>query len=136
MTSRVLLLSAPPDDVNTVHEFLDALWAEAPDVSPQDRMAFETALIELASNVLQHTTAPDGVTCTLTVALGEDGEIRAVLADTGEPGGVRLVTQEMPEPMAESGRGLALIQLLVDQLDYALDDGVNTWTIRKRRSPR
>ena len=130
--TNTLLFSAPPSDVDTVHDFLEGVWLDAPGIDETDRMAFETALIELASNVIQHADA-EGVTCVLSVET-EDGQLRAQLSDTAETGGVRLVGVEMPDDLDESGRGIAFIQLLVDDLSYERADGRNIWSIVKRRT--
>lgn len=127
-----LVFSSPPDDVDAVHEFLETVWAKNPDVSEFDRMAFETALIELASNVLQHASGEGGVTCVLSVTADENG-LAASLADTADAGGIVLLNREMPDELSESGRGIALIQALVDDLRYERVDERNVWTITRAR---
>ena len=51
---RTFPLESPPDDVETVHDLLSLLWSETPQVSDGDRIRFETALIELAANVMAY----------------------------------------------------------------------------------
>ncbi|QJU53144.1 ATP-binding protein [Herbiconiux sp. KACC 21604] len=127
---RNLVFSSPPDDVDAVHEFLESVWEANPHVGELDRMAFETALIELASNVIQHAAGEGGVTCVLTVLADESG-LSASLADTADAGGIVLMNREMPSELAESGRGIALIQALVDDLRYERVDERNVWTITR-----
>jgi serine/threonine-protein kinase RsbW len=127
-----LVFSAPPDDVDAVHEFLETVWAANPGVSEFDRMAFETALIELASNVIQHAAGEGGVTCVLTVGADENG-LTAQLADTADAGGIVLMDRSMPDELSESGRGIALIQALVDDLRYERVDERNVWSISRAR---
>ena len=127
-----LVFSAPPDDVDAVHEFLETVWEANPGVSEFDRMAFETALIELASNVIQHAAGEGGVTCVLTVSADEDG-LSASLADTADAGGIVLMDRSMPDELSESGRGIALIQALVDDLRYERVDEHNVWSISRAR---
>jgi serine/threonine-protein kinase RsbW len=127
-----LVFSAPPDDVDAVHEFLETVWEANPGVSEFDRMAFETALIELASNVIQHAAGEGGVTCVLTVSADEDG-LSASLADTADAGGIVLMDRSMPDELSESGRGIALIQALVDDLRYERVDDHNVWSISRAR---
>ncbi|MDO9398507.1 MAG: ATP-binding protein [Herbiconiux sp.] len=126
------LFSSPPDDVEAVHAFLETVWASNPEVSEFDRMAFETALIELASNVIQHAGGEGGVTCVLTVNADENG-LSASLADTADAGGIVLMNRAMPDELSESGRGIALIQALVDDLRYERVDERNVWTISRAR---
>ncbi|MBC7590774.1 MAG: hypothetical protein H7226_06980 [Salinibacterium sp.] len=82
MSAHTLTLVSPPDDVNTVHALLETVWADAAHVSPTDRFSFETALIELASNVLRHGNSGSGVTCGLRLEVSDD-RIDARLNDTG-----------------------------------------------------
>jgi serine/threonine-protein kinase RsbW len=123
-------MTSPPDDVDTVHDLLARVWDDSPAVSAGDRMRFETALIELASNVMRHADAGQGVSCTLTIDVTEDG-IEARLRDNGRPGDIELSRIEMPDEEAESGRGLALIHSLVDEVEYRRAADENHWRIRK-----
>lgn len=131
----VLKLSSPPDDVNDVHDFVEVELGRHPDLDDLDRMKFLTALIELASNVIQHADTGSGVTCTLVLSVDEEN-IQAQLSDSSEVGGIKLATGRMPEDeLAESGRGIAFIQALVDELHYERVGDRNVWSITKRRSP-
>ena len=40
----------------------------------------------------------------------------------------------MPEELAESGRGIALIQALVDELEYVRSGSSNHWRISRSRT--
>ncbi len=97
-----------------------------------DRMAFETALIELASNVIEHADTGQGVTCIVSVTV-DDGVMSARLRDGSEPGDFRLTAREMPGADAESGRGLAMVQMLCDELTYERVGGENVWSVRRTR---
>ncbi|MDO4073826.1 hypothetical protein BC477_05275 [Clavibacter michiganensis subsp. michiganensis] len=131
-TTRSLTLQSPPDDVDAVHELVAGLWDDRPDVGALDRMAFETALIELASNVIEHADTGQGVTCVVSVTV-DDGVMSARLRDGSEPGDFRLTAREMPGADAESGRGLAMVQMLCDELTYERVGGENVWSVRRTR---
>lgn len=128
--ARSLRLTSPPGDVDAVHALLEGLWAEAPEVSARDRFSFETALIELAANVIRHADPGCGVTCTLTVGIS-DNRMEALLLDTGQPGELELVGATMPDGEAESGRGIPLIQALVTELEYVREGNLNRWQMSR-----
>lgn len=134
MAEHRLVLAFPPDDVDTVQEFLATVWSGETGVTDEERMAFELALVELTSNVVKHAAPGEGVSCRLEVMVAA-GELVATLSDTAEPGTVVLSPRAMPDESAESGRGLALVQMLVDDLGYERTGGSNVWSIRKRRAP-
>lgn len=135
MTKREtsMRFSSPPTDVDAVHDFLEGIWEANPDIDEMDKMAFETALIELASNVIQHADTGDGVTCVMVVS-SDSGVLRAQFSDTAEAGGFRMRTATMPDEFAESGRGLAFMQMLVDEVQYERIDGRNVWSLTKKRA--
>ena len=120
-------LHTPPDDVNVVHEILERVWAAVPEITPGDRLRFETALIELSGNVFEHTCEEQGTECLLEVSVEPDA-LAAVVLDRGAEPAVSLERQ-MPEDLAESGRGIALIRALTDELSYERDGDWNRWRI-------
>ena len=131
--SHTLLIDTPPDTLDSVHNLLQVIWDKSPEVDLQDRIRFETALIELASNIFRHADSGSGVSCSLSVHISSD-KIEASLRDTGLPGDIEIVNVEMPDVLAESGRGLALINALVDEFTYERIDDHNVWHITKRTS--
>ncbi|PRY65893.1 serine/threonine-protein kinase RsbW [Glaciihabitans tibetensis] len=133
MSERTIVFHTPPDEVDVVHVALASLWAQDADVDAMDRMMFETALIELVSNVIEHGDSQTTINCTLDLAVDES-TMKAVLVDTASPPRIDLSPREMPDEFAESGRGLAFIQALVDDFDYRRAGGSNIWTLNKRRA--
>jgi serine/threonine-protein kinase RsbW len=128
--SHALLVSSPPDDVDTVHDLLDDVWAGHGAVRLRDRMSFETAIIELASNVLRHADSGSGITCRLDIVVRPD-RLEATLTDSGEPGDIQLAGRELPDELAESGRGIPLVQALVDVVEYDRGGELNRWYIAR-----
>ncbi|WP_375400992.1 ATP-binding protein [uncultured Amnibacterium sp.] len=128
---RTMQFESPEDDIDTVLDLLGALWLDAPDVPSGDRMRFETALIELAMNVLTHADDGSGVQCVLAIIITPDS-LDAALTDHGLAAVLDLGQREMPDSFEESGRGIALVKALVDELDYARTGDTNRWHISKR----
>jgi len=125
-------MAVPPGDVNAVHSLLEAVWADLPDIPMMERFKFETALLELASNVVKHADGGFGLWCTLEIDAYPE-RIEATVVDDGEPSDAHvLVPRDMPDELSESGRGIALIQALVDDLAYSHDGKTNRWRISRR----
>lgn len=131
-TTYTIRIASPPDDVDTVHDLLESVWQDSPDIGMEERYRFETALIELASNVIRHADPGTGVTCTMTIET-TPVEIRATLSDSGDTGDIQLADREMPDDLSESGRGIPIVQALVDELRYDRQGGLNHWYISRRR---
>jgi serine/threonine-protein kinase RsbW len=128
---QTLDLAAPPDDVDSVHGLLESVWGEHEHVSSVDRISFETALIELSSNVIRHGDGGSGIRCSLTVSVSGD-RIEARLIDSGVPGRIELDQRRLPDDdFAESGRGIPLITALVDVVHYERCDGANHWYLAR-----
>ena len=127
-------LACPPDDVTAVHRFLETVWDAEPTLSAEDRMALELALVELASNVIENGADGHGVVCSLQLDVGPDS-VRARLTDDGVPVEVDPAAATLPDALAESGRGLALVQMVVDDLRYERVADQNRWTVRRGRHP-
>ncbi len=123
-------LAAPPDDVNSVHDHLESVWDRHPEVGELDRISFETALIELVSNVIRHGNGGFGIRCSVTVTVTLD-RIQAQLVDDGEPGDIQLTGRGLPDDLAESGRGNPLITALVDVVRYERSAGRNAWHLAR-----
>lgn len=133
VNDETLTLHSPPGDVNTVHEYIERIWAARPDLDPVDRVSFETALIELATNVIQHADDGNGVQAVVSITVTEH-HIRGCISDMSMAADVNLAMREMPDEYEESGRGIAIIQRLVDVLHYERRDDENLWVVEKRRA--
>ena len=128
---HTITLTSPEDGFDAVHDLLEKLWKDAPDVETLDRFGFETALIELVSNVFQHGDSEITPLCTVTVTVYPD-RIECSLLDAGTPHDLQLKGRAMPDEYAESGRGIILIQALVDELSYTREIDRNRWRMVKK----
>lgn len=124
-------ISSPPDTVDDAHDFLLRAWEDRPDVLPADRMAIETAFSELVTNIIVHNPGRP-VACEV-VLLIEPEAIEVRTTDTGFRPDVT-PQGSMPDSSSEHGRGLALIEMLTDLLEYRRGDEVNHWRLRRSRS--
>jgi len=128
-----LVAPAEPAALDQVHDLLQALWEDAGDVTLEDRICFETAVTEIAGNIVLH--APDGSPLDFTVEVSvHPDRIEARFRDAGRRAHVDLTTARLPEDLAESGRGLALALAGVDELEYRRDGTINRWRVTRRRT--
>lgn len=117
--------------LDRVHDALARLWREAGDVSEADRIAVETALVEVAGNVVRH--GPDARWHGRGVRVSVGPEVVVAVADqAGAPPDVDL-DPVMAGPDAESGRGLAIARALAE-LDCAAVGGGTRWTLTRHRT--
>lgn len=123
---------AAPEFLETVHDLLARLWAGAPDVDDQDRMLFELAVVEIAGNVVEHAR-PRPVLCGVDLAVHGD-RLEATLTDTGAEVDLDLSDADLPDDLAETGRGLPIVQAAVDELRHDHVDGGNRWYLRRTRA--
>jgi serine/threonine-protein kinase RsbW len=134
MTGEYLLEGlAVPESLNLLHDLLERVGSEHPEIDSGDLMLFETAVIEVAGNVVEHGRPHGRVSWTFHLAVLPD-RLEARLSDSGEeyPGGT-WGTSMPQDPMQEDGRGLALATAVLDALDYDRTGGVNHWTMLRRR---
>lgn len=130
-----LELSAPatPEMLDLVHAVLERLWEAHPDVETVDRVRFETAVIEILGNIVEHAyelDAPAAGSRRFDVVLtATPTELVASFGDDGIPMAIDLSSVAMPDDLAESGRGLALAMAAVDDLSYERDGGRNLWRL-------
>lgn len=125
---------AEPAWLDEVHDGLARLWEAAPEVPDLDRLRFETAVIEIATNVVRHTVpVGDGPVRASVLLRADHRRLEAELTDDGAP--VRVDLDPDPvDDFAESGRGIALVLRAVDSLSLAREGGRNTWRLARDRS--
>ncbi len=132
-TSRITLTSSE-QGLDDVHEQLERVWAQAPYVKFIDRLSFETALIEMVSNVFQHADSDITPLCTVTIETFPD-RVESTVVHGGPAKEVQLTGRSMPDESAESGRGILLIQALVSELRYTREGDYNHWHMVKKILP-
>lgn len=117
---------AVPEGLESLHDLLARAAHDHPSLPSGDVMMLETAVMEIAGNVIEHGKPSGTVAWNFTLDVGPP--LRATLADSGEEY-AETWTGEMPDELAESGRGLALAEAVLDQLIYERRDTINVWTM-------
>lgn len=145
-------LEEPAGDqaIENLHVLLEQLWLDATLVPVLDQMAFTTAVIEAASNVVQHAVPAEGATLHLGVELSvETKRLRAVICEIGaaahDPipdldGPLPAITApeddgDLLEGFDESGRGLPMIRALVTTVTVERQGETNIWVLSRDSAP-
>ena len=119
-----------PACLDRTHDLLARLWQEQPDVAEMDQIMFSTAVLEVANNIVSH----GGGGTVFLVLQGDARQLEADFCDDGAAVDVDLDTAVLPDDLAESGRGLALVRMAVDEFSYSHNDGFSHWHLVRRRS--
>jgi serine/threonine-protein kinase RsbW len=124
---------AVPESLDRLHGLMSRVREEHEDIDPTELMMFETAIVEIHGNVVQHGRPEGKVLYTFDLEVSSDRLVGS-LADNGEAvpdlsGRSGLVGEE-----AESGRGLLLARATLDELRFARRNDQNTWRMVKRRA--
>ncbi|WP_158868428.1 ATP-binding protein [Leifsonia sp. AG29] len=125
---------APADlaSIGRVHEIFERLSERRPDLTGDLRSAFELAVVEVVTNVVQHSEEERPVQVELLIRTTPGG-LEAVVTDDAPPVDLAVADAAMPDPedLGESGRGLALIGLLVDRFEHEPLAAGNRWTLAR-----
>ncbi|MGW5324192.1 ATP-binding protein [Rhodococcus pyridinivorans] len=112
---------------------LTAEMFAAEQLDDSDRMPFELAVAEIGANIIEHAGHGELVTLTLQLQLFPD-RLEAWFVDNGNPARVDLRSVELPDALAERGRGLAIALAALDELEYRRRTGTNRWKLVRYRS--
>jgi serine/threonine-protein kinase RsbW len=130
--------AATPQAINDLHDELDRFWADLGAVPFEDQMAFTTAVIEAASNVVEHGVPLDreGVRLGVELSAGP-ARLQARILEINAAAHPDPFTPASGEPEdLESGRGLFLINALVTTVTVERQGNTNVWVLSKESAPR
>jgi serine/threonine-protein kinase RsbW len=126
---------AAVDSIDDVQEAFATWWDGLHFDDDLKRFSFETAVVEIATNIVEHTLGSDreaGRRFTLDLD-ARVSELVAIFVDNGMPADIDLSAVTMADADDESGRGLAIALATLDSLDYRHETGRNIWTLVCRR---
>ena len=133
LTGYVIEGVAVPHSLELLHDLIDRVGGDHPDVLHEDLFMLETAVIEIAGNLIEHGRPSGAVDYRLRLDVLPD-RLEGLLADSGEelPD---LSPAAEPDLLAEDGRGIFLAQAVLDELTYRRTEEANTWRMVRRRRP-
>jgi serine/threonine-protein kinase RsbW len=124
---------ALPESLELLHTLLVRVRADYPEIDEVDLSKFETAIVEIHGNVIEHGSPRGRVVYAFELRVHDD-RLVGILADTGTAVPDLSEFDELPDEMAESGRGLWLAKATLDDLEYIRAGGRNTWKMTRLRS--
>lgn len=130
--------AALPQAIDGLHDELEVFWRDLHDVPEMDQLAFTTAVIEAASNVIEHGVPLDRSGIRLGVELSAMPtrlEARILEINAAAHPEVMNADSEAQED-AESGRGLFLINALVTTVTVERQGNTNIWVLTKESAPQ
>ena len=132
LAQRAFRAPATPQAIDELHTELDLMWETASFVPEFDQMAFTTAVIEAASNLVQHGIAAPGCELTLGVSLTVKASmLQARISEIGAVPSPDLPPASLPDDDQEDGRGLALIEALLSTITVELRGDTKVWVLSR-----
>lgn len=118
---------ATPAGITQVHALMDLVRADHPELPRHDLLLFETAMIELANNVVEHGR-PQGQVYWRMLFNVSPRALEAELIDTSEAA-TFTVGRPMPGVEATGGRGIPIIEAALDYLLLTRVGEENHWLL-------
>ncbi|KUI16265.1 anti-sigma regulatory factor [Mycobacterium sp. GA-1285] len=128
--AAVVELITGPETLATLQDTLDQIWSTR-DVPDRTRMSMDLAVGEIGANIIEHAGGGEAVRLRMEVTVSPT-EVTTTLIDDGRPSPVDLSQVELPDDLAESGRGLAITLRVLDELSYRREQTSNRWTLVSR----
>lgn len=127
---KQFVLSTDPNIcLDQLYLALEEFWCSAP-VDCAQQLLFSTALCEVVANILRYAVEPSGGEIVLRLRLSSR-LLEARIADWGRPWVNGPSCYNLPDPMQEHGRGLAIAAKALDHLSYRrLGNLINCWRLR------
>ena len=124
---------AVPENLDELHDLLRSAVAAHAAVPAETVMMFETAVMEIAGNVVEHGRPQGQVLWRFELTIGP-ASLTALLSDSGEEY-ESLLDGDMPDEWAESGRGLPLAAATLHEMKFRRRGGVNQWRLVRNYDP-
>ncbi len=124
--------SSEQDALDQIYQAVDDFLTRHPRVPEPVRTHLAIAVAEVGANIIEHAGRGRLIHVQMTLQLFTE-DIRVDFTDNGHPGDIDLTAVQMPEVMADRGRGLAVARSVLRRLYYHADDTGNRWTLISNR---
>lgn len=116
------------NSLEAVHSVLEGFWVVCQRVPDAARVLVDLAVAEIGANIIKYAGGGRPVRMQMDVrCLADKVEVR--FCDDGDPFELDLDSLDMPDELAESGRGLPLARSILSLLRYHRDDDGNHWLL-------
>lgn len=127
----ILRAASGPEALTAIVDAVKAEWSRHTWVPAPIRDQVEIAVAEIAANIVEHTGRFPAATVEMEMKVLND-RVEVTFTDTGDPADVDVDGAQMPDELAERGRGLAMARALLDRLSYTRSELGNQWTLVSR----
>jgi serine/threonine-protein kinase RsbW len=145
LIDETIFVPATAQQLDAVHAAVDRFWAKVDTTvthppNEQWRARFATALAEIAANIIRHAYPGGREPRPMRLHLyAYPDRVEALFSDQGVAFIPPPPAEDEPEfdllDLPESGRGLAVAQACLDELEYRrTGEGTNEWRLVKRLS--
>lgn len=124
---------AVPESLNLVQDLIERVREDWPTLDPTDLSMFETAIVEIHGNMVEHGRPPGKVVYAFRLEVHDD-RLVGILADTGAEPPDLSELGNLPDELDLGGRGLWLAKATLDELEFMRSGDRNTWRLVRRRS--
>ena len=131
MDVPILRTVCGPTALTAIVDAVKAAWASNTWVPETIRTQVDLAVAEIAANIVEHTGRIRAATVEMQMRILPD-HVEVLFTDTGDEAEVDLDNVQMPDELAEHGRGLAIAQAVLAQLSYTRTELNNHWTLVSR----
>jgi serine/threonine-protein kinase RsbW len=116
--SEVLDTTTGSATLDEIGRMLERMWARHRHVPDDVRTQVGIAVGEIGANIVEHAAQGRPVRLRMEIVVSPE-QVRIAFLDDGPPAAVDLTAAlEMPEHMAQRGRGLVMARAVLDRLFY------------------
>lgn len=120
-----------PHALAAIADAVTEVWACNTGIPETIRRQVDMAVAEIAANIVEHAGRVPAATVEMQMTVHPD-HVEIAFTDTGVQATVDLDNVQMPDELAERGRGLPLAKAVLAQLVYQRSDLGNHWTLVSR----
>jgi len=124
-------ITTGPKTLEHMYARLEKCWAGNRHVPEETRSQINIAVGEIVANIVEHAAKNGPVLVQMSVEVHPD-EVHVIFTDDGAPCPTYPETVNMPDELAERGRGIPMMQSVLRKLTYHRSATQNHWRLISR----